>query len=237
MKVSNLLVTSLIVAALLADVTAKETKTLRFGATEVSFDKQQNKSGSTILTLIAQIPETNDVLRGLKNSDQRRLSKLGLLVYQCKLLVQPADTGDNNIEDKTPALTSRSFSLFTGVNLPLDVDQRIGIQIKALPAIDETSLFNVGLVNVDTLKTWWQILGEGAALNLEQFDLGLLSESDLFETSESVEITARFPIFQMAEPVTEWRYHFNLTDFRQAVRYIDDNCTPSGFRVLMKGEA
>ncbi len=237
MNLVHLLISSLITVTFSADVAAEGTKTLRFGATEVSFDHQKNKSGSTIFTLIAQIPETNDSLRGLKNTDQRRLSKLGQLVYQCKLLVEAADAGDNGIEDKTPALTSRSYSLFTGVDLPLGVDQRIGIKVNALQAINETSLFNVGLGDIDTLKTQWQTLGEGTSLNLEQFDLGLLNESDLFETSKSVEITARFPIFQMAEPVTEWRYHFELTDFRQAVRYIDENCTPSGFRALMKGEA
>ena len=236
MNFASLLTISLIIATFSAELAAEEAGTLRFGATEVTFDYEQNKSGSTILTLIAQKPETNDLRRGLKNTDQRRLSKLGYLVYQCKLLLQPADNV-NSLDDNTPALTSRNFSLFTGVNLPLGIDQRVGIQINALQAFKDTSLFNVGLADIETFKTRRETLGEGSPLNLKQFDLGLLSESDLFETSESVEITARFPIFQMAEPVTEWRYHFDLVDFKKAVRYIDENCTPAGFRVLLKGEA
>lgn len=235
MKFAKLSITPILTAAISAGVVADNVEDIRFGDTEVSYDFQQTKSGSTILTLIAQVPETNDVLRGLKNSDQRRLSKRGLLIYQCKLLMLVTnDHAGNN--GKAPALTSRSFSLFTGVDLPLRADQRIGIQINALPAINETSLFNASLAEVDTLERRWETLGKGVALNLQQFDLGL-SDSGLFETSESVEINARFPIFQMARPVTEWRYHFKLAGFKQAIRYIDERCTPDGFRTLQKPDS
>lgn len=235
MKLEKLFIVLLVTAVFSTSSVADEVKMPSFGTTEVTFDLEKNKSGATIFTLIAQIPETNNLLRGLKNTDQRRLSKLGQLVYQCKLLVRQLSSDEYSIDDSAPALTARNFSLFTGVDLPLSVDQRIGVQVNALQTINESSLFDVRFGDGDTLKTRWQILGEGTALNLKQFDLGLFSESELFETSQSVEITARFPIFQMTQPVTEWRYHFNLRDFNRAVRYIDENCTPSGFRTLLQG--
>ena len=236
MRFVTLMITSLAIAALSCVANAANAKTLHFGATEVSFDYQTTKSGSTILALIAQLPESNDLLRGLKNTDQRRLSKLGQLVYQCKLLILSPGSGQWGSKAETPALTSRNFSLFTGVDLHLSVDQRIGIQVNALPAISESSLFNVSLANVNQQQTKFRTLGEGAALNLKQFDLDLVNDSDLFQTSESIEITARFPVFQMEEPVTEWRYQFDLTGFSRAIRYIDDNCTPSSLNALMDGE-
>jgi hypothetical protein len=82
MKLSNSLISTLFVLTLSFAFAADEVKTLRIGAAGVSSDYQTNDTVVTILTLVAQIPETNNLLRSLKNADQRRLSKLGHLINQ-----------------------------------------------------------------------------------------------------------------------------------------------------------
>ena len=237
MKCVNLLVISLVSTIFSLEVIAQEVKTLRFGTTEVSVGYETTKYGSTIFTMIAQLPETNDLRRGLKNTDQRRLSKLGQLVYQCKLLVPSADMDSSSLTANNPALTARNFSLYTGVDLLIGEAQQVGIQAKSLQVPGANSLFNVRLDKVVPQQTRWETVGEGNALNLKQFDLGSVIESDLIESSESVEITARFPIFQMEEPANEWRYHFDLVEFKKAVGYIDENCKASAFSDLLGRES
>ena len=56
----------------------------------------------------------------------------------------------------------------------------------------------------------------------------------LISTAESIDIIARFPIFQLEKPVSRWSYNFNLRDFKQAIRHIDENCTPTRFVELVR---
>lgn len=79
-------------------------------------------------------------------------------------------------------------------------------------------------------------MGENSEINLKQFNVNVLSETDLIETSESIDIIARFPVFQVEKPVSQWSYNFNLKDFKQAIQHIDENCTPIKFMALIKQE-
>ena len=81
-------------AALSFAVRADEVKTVDFGAASVVYDYQVSREGVATLSLNALVSETNDSLRGLKNSEPRRLAKLGQLIYQCKLLLYEADKND-----------------------------------------------------------------------------------------------------------------------------------------------
>jgi hypothetical protein len=215
-------------------VLADEIRNLRIGSAEIVYDHQTTETGVAILTLAAVVAETNNSLRGLKNTDQRRLSKLGQLIYQCKLMLYKPAQGGRAPGVKDPVLVSRNYSLFTGVNLSLAADERAGIRAQALRAIDDASLFTPALGGGDTQKEIWQTVGEGSAINLRQFNVNILKETDLIETSASIDINVRFPVFQLEKPVFQWNYNFDLKDFRQAVRHIDDNCTPARFGELIK---
>jgi hypothetical protein len=233
MKLTNTLISALIVLTILSVVAADELKTVNIGAAEVFYDYQPTDTGVATLTLVAQISETNNSLRGLKNVDQRRLSKLGQLIYQCKLMLYKADEGNLTFDVKAPILISKNYSLFTGVDLPLAANELMGIQAEALQIVDDDSLFTATLGGGETLKKMWETQGEGTEINLRQFNVNVLNETDLIETSESIDIVARFPIFQLKKPVSQWSYNFSLKDFKQAIHHIDENCTPLKFMELI----
>jgi len=233
MKLTNTLISALFVLTISSVVAADVDKIVNIGAAEVFYNYQATDTGVATLTLVALISETNNSLRGLKNLDQRRLSKLGKLIYQCKLMLYQADKGDLAFDAQKPILISKNYSLFTGVDLLLAADERVGIQAEALLTVDEDSLFTATLGDRDTLKKMWEILGGGSPINLRQFNVNVLNETDLIETSESIDIVARFPIFQLEKPVSQWSYNFSLKDFKQAIRHIDENCTPIKFMELI----
>ena len=52
---------------------------VELGQAAVYYDYHATDTGTAVLTLNAVITETNDSLRGLKNTDRRRLGKLGQL--------------------------------------------------------------------------------------------------------------------------------------------------------------
>lgn len=236
MKLFNTLTSTLFVLAISSVFAADEVKTISIGDAEVFYHYQSLETGGTVFTLSALVSETNNSLRGLKNRDQRRLSKLGQLIYQCKLMLYKAEKSDRTTDEKDLSMVSRNYSLFTGIDLPLATGERVGIQVEALQAVADSSLFTPTLGNGDAIKKQWESMGDGSKINLKQFDVNILNETDLIETSESIEIVARFPIFQLEKPVSQWSYHFNLNDFKQAIKYIDENCTPTGFIALTKQE-
>ena len=233
MKLLNTLISTLSILTISSVYAADEVKTVSIGDVDVYYHYQPIETGA-ILTLNTLVSETNNSIRGLKNVDQRRLSKLGQLIYQCKLMVSRSDKGDRTIDAKDPSLISRNYSLFTGVDLPLTTGERVGIQVEALQAVDDSSLFTATLGKRNTLKKQWETMGDGSTINLKQFDINVLNETNLIETSESIEIVARFPIFQLEKPVSQWSYNFNLKDFKQAIKHIDENCTPTRFMALLK---
>lgn len=234
MKLINTLKFTFLALTFSSVFAADEVQTVNIGDAEVFYDFQPTGTGVTILTLIALVSETNNSLRGLKNTDQRRLSKLGQLIYQCKLMLYKSGKIDPEIDAKAPILISKNYSLFTGVDLPLSAEERVGIQAQALKTIDDDSLFTPTLGGTDTLMQMWQTLGEGSAINLNQLDVNVLQDSDLIEASESVDIIVRFPVFQLEKPVSQWSYNFDLKDFKQAIRHIDQNCTSVKIMELIK---
>lgn len=234
MKLISTLVSTLFFLAISSVFAADEVKTVNIGDAEVFYEYQPTETDVATLTLIAQVSETNNSLRGLKNTDRRRLRKLGQLIYQCKLMLYKSGKSDLTVDGKAPILISKNYSLFTGVDLPLAVDERVGIQAEALQTVDVDSLFSPSLGGKDTLKKTWETLGEDSALNLKQFNVNVLQESDLIETSESLDIIARFPVFQVEKPVSQWIYNFNLKDFKQAIHHIDENCTPLKFKEIIE---
>lgn len=234
MKLISTLTSTLFLLTISSVFAADEAKTVNIGAAEVFYDYQPSETDVATLTLIAQVAETNDSLRALKNTDRRRLRKLGQLIYQCKLMLYKSGESNLTADGKAPVLISKNYSLFTGVDLPLAADERMGIQAEALQAVDVDSLFSSSLGGKDTLRKTWETLGQDSALNLKQFNINVLQETDLIETSESVDIIARFPVFQVEKPVSQWIYNFNLKDFKQAIQYIDENCTPLKFRKIIE---
>ncbi len=212
---------------------ADEVKTVEFGTATVVYDYQPAREGVATLSLNAVITETNDSLRGLKNSDRRRLGKLGQLIYQCRLLLyQPQGGGDSNAN--TPMLISRNYSLYTGVDLRLAAGERLGIRVRALQAVDRDSLFAPTLGGVDPEREVWQDVGGGAAVDLLQVNVDALLESDILGSADNIDILLRFPIFQVELPVHQWSYNFNLGDFKQAVEHADENCTPGRLAGLIE---
>ncbi len=203
-----------------------EARIERFGDAQVVYDYAVTDRGLATLTLIALVDETNNSLRGLKNSDPRRLSKLGQLIYQCKLMLYKSDEQGDKQSTRDPFLISKNYSLFTGVNLSLASNERIGIQALALREVDEGSLFSASLGDPNSAQRVWESAADGGVTSLRQFDVNVLKETDLIETSEAIDLVVRFPVFQMEKPVSQWSYSFDLKDFKRAVRHTDENCTP-----------
>jgi len=212
---------------------ADEVRTVDFGAASVVYDYESAREGVATLSLNAVISETNNSLRGLKNTDRRRLGKLGQLIYQCKLLLYTSPGGSGSPDEKTPMLISRNYSLFTGVDLSLEEGERLGIKIRSMQAVDADNLFTPSLGGDGNQQELWQDLGAGPALNLRQIDLNVLLDGDVVDNAETIEIALRFPIFQLQKSAREWIYNFDLRDFKQAVRHADENCTARRFEELI----
>ncbi len=225
MKLTVNVLTACIVLVLSFSGSATEFKTVNYGAASVVYDYQQASDEVATLSLNALVTETNDSLRGLKNSDRRRLGKMGQLIYQCKLLLRTSAKSASDTSPNTPMLVSRNYSLFTDVDLPLAAGKRLGIKVRSLQPVDGNSLFSPTLGQQNVQSEVWANLGEGSSINLKHLDVNVLQETDVINTAENIDIIVRFPIFQMQEAVNQWSYNFNVKDFRQAVRHADENCT------------
>lgn len=204
---------------------AGEVKTVNYGEATVIYDYQLAGEEVATLSVNALVSETNDSLRALKNTDRRRLGKLGQLIYQCKLLLRTSADAATAARPNTPMLISRNFSLYTDVDLALDEGERVGIKVRSLQPVDGDSLFGPTLGQGQLQKEFWSDIDEGAAINLRQLNVNLLKESDVISTAENIDIILRFPIFQVQKTAQQWSYNFNLRDFREAVRHADENCT------------
>jgi hypothetical protein len=233
MKFIGILISGFFVLTIAFIATADEIKTVNIGDAVVVYNYQSAGDNGVTLTLNALVSETNGSLRGLKNTDQRRLRKLGELIYQCKLLLYRSNKNDRSIDVDAPTLISRNYSLFTGVDLSLTADERVSIQAQALQTVDEASLFTPTLGNKDIHRKIWGNVGEGVAINLKQLNVNVLTEGGVIQSAENMDIIIRFPIFQMEKPVHQWSYNFNLKDFKQAVQHADENCTPAKFIELI----
>jgi hypothetical protein len=233
MKFIDALISAFFVLVIAFPATAAEIKTVNIGSAVVVYNYQLSEEGGVTLTLNAQVPETNNSLRGLKNTDQRRLSKLGELIYQCKLLLYNPRKSDGRVDEKSPILVSQNYSLFTGVDMQLAANERIGIQAQTMQIVDDNSLFTPSLGGKDIHRKIWENSIAGVAMNLKQLNVNLLSETDVIGTAESLDIIVRFPVFQLNRPVSQWSYNFNLKDFRQAVRHANENCTSARFIELI----
>jgi len=228
------LITCYLIPALWFAAAADEVKSVDFGAATVIYDYQPAREGVATLSLNALVTETNDSLRGLKNSDRRRLGKLGQLIYQCKLLLYRPQ-GGGEAEGMTPMLISRNYSLYTGVDLRLAEGERLGIKIRSLQSVDGESLFTPALGGGgDLQQEVWENVGDGPVIDLKQVNLNALSEGDVIATADNIDIILRFPIFQVQKPVNQWSYNFSLEDFRRAVRHADENCTPDRLEGLIE---
>ena len=219
---------------------AEEVKTVEFGAATVIYDYRPAREGVATLSLNALEHETNNSLRGLRNSDRRRLGKLGQLIYQCKLLLYtPQDPGQQPAAE-TPMLVSRNYSLFTGVEqtlaaevVDLEAHHRPVRAVRSLQAVDGDSLFTPTLGGGNVQREVWENVGDGSAIDLVQVNVNALLEADLIDAADNIDIILRFPIFQLQKPVREWSYNFDLRYFATAVRHVDENCTPSRLRALI----
>ena len=222
---------SLCLALILAfPAAAKEVKTVEFGAAKVIYDYQPSREGVATLSLNAVISETNDSLRGLKNTDRRRLGKLGQLIYQCKLLLYRPQSGSVDSNTNVPMLISRNYSLYTGVDLTLAKGERLGIRVSSLSRVDSDSLFAPSLGGDDPRQEVWEDVGDGSPIDLLQIDINALLENDFLGNADNIDIMLRFPIFQVERPVQQWSYNFDLRDFRRAIEHADDNCTSDRLR-------
>jgi hypothetical protein len=237
MKFIGSLISGFFVLTIAFTATADEIKTVNIGAAVVVYDYQSVGDNGATLTLNALVTETNDSLRGLKNTDPRRLRKLGELIYQCKLLLYKSSKDDRIVDLKAPILISRNYSLFTGVDLSLTTSERVGIHAQTLQTVDEDSLFTPSLGEKNIHRKVWDNVGEGVSLNLKQLNLDVLTEGNVIKSAENMDIIIRFPIFQVKKPVQQWSYNFNLKDFNRAVQHADENCTTAKFIELINQTA
>ena len=225
MNIITRLLTGLAVLACPWVYAAQNGDSVVFGDATVYYDYRSSDSGMAVLTLSAVVAETNDSLRGLKNTDRQRLGKLGQLIYQCRLMLYRPAVDEAAVG--SPVLISNNYSLYTGVDQPLAANERLGVRARGLRAVDEASLFTASLGGQPRTAEMWASDPPGTVANLRQLDLNLLGENDAIESFDSLDIEVRFPIFQLDKPVEQWSYRFDLTDFRRAHRHIDDNCTPA----------
>jgi len=222
-----------LIAACAFSAAAEEVRSVDFGAASVVYDYQPAREGVATLSLNAVITETNDSLRGLKNTDPRRLGKLGQLIYQCKLLLYRPQGKKDDSSSGVPMLISRNYSLYTGVELTLAAGERLGIRVRALQPVDSESLFAPSLGGDDPQQEVWEDVGDGSSIDLMQVNVDSLLESDIVHSADNIEIQLRFPIFQVERPVRQWSYSFDLRDFKRAVEHADANCTPESLARLI----
>jgi hypothetical protein len=213
---------------------ANEIRSVKIGNAEVVYDFETTATDTAILTLNAWVKETNNSLRRLKNTDPRRPSELGQLIYQCKLMLYKPENTSDPVSASDLALISKNFSVYSGSNIILAANERMGIRVQALLEVDDASLFTASLGSSEPQIRLWATTGEGDVVDLRQFAVNILQESDVIATSESLDITVRFPVLQLDKPVREWIYNFDVTDFKQAVRHIDEHCTPASLVELIK---
>ena len=233
MKMMGVLISSFVVLTNSIVFAANEYKTVKIGDSEVIFNYKPLEEGVATLIVTSLVYENNDTLRGIKNTDQRRLRKLGQLIYQCRLLLYKPDKSDNIVNSKDPIMISKNYSLITDVDLKLSTHERVGIQVQSLQVVDEKSLFTPTLGTLDIQQEFQDYVGEGYSVNLKHLSLNILQETGLLKTAESVDINVRFPIFQLEKPVHKWSYSFNVKDFKRAIEYTDENCTPAKFMELI----
>jgi len=237
MKPIITLVCSCIVLTISQWAMSDEVKSVGFGAASVIYDYQPAREGVATLSLNAVITETNDSLRGLKNTDPRRLARLGQLIYQCKLLLYRPQGGSGDSSTSVPMLISRNYSLYTGIEIRLAAGERLGIRVRSLRAVDSESLFTPTLGGGDPQQEVWEDVGDGAAIDLTQVNVNALLENDIVGSADNIDIVLRFPIFQVARPVHQWTYNFKLEDFRRAVEHADENCTPERLADLIEANS
>lgn len=216
--------------------TADEYKSVNIGDAKISYDYKPLDEGVATLVVTASIAETNDSLRGVKNSDQRRLSKLGHLEYQCKLLLYKPDKNDSVVNENDPILISKNYSLSTGVDVDLTSDESVGIQLLVLRINDSAKLFSRKLAGSSSTREIETYVGEGVPINMTRLTLTALNETDFLKSAETVDIDVRFPVFQLQKPVYRWHYTFSLADFGQAIVHVDENCTLNKFLDLLNQE-
>jgi len=236
MKLNASLISGFIVLTLSLPATGEEVRSVDFGAAAVIYDYQPAREGVATLSLNALVSETNDSLRGLKNTDRRRLGKLGQLIYQCKLLLY-RPLGGSDSSASVPMLISRNYSLYTGVDQRLAEGQRLGIRVRSLPQVDSDSLFAPSLGGDDSQQEIWEDVGGGSTIDLMQINVNALLENDFLSSAENIDILLRFPIFQVERPVRQWSYNFDLRDFKRAIEHANDNCTPERLSDLIKANS
>ena len=208
---------------------ADEYKTFNIGDAKIFYDYKPLEEGVATLMVTASVAENNDSLRGVKNSDQRRLSKLGQLNYQCKLLLYKPDKNDSKVNADDPILISKNYSLSTGVDVDLTADESVAVQLLALRINDSAKLFSRKLAGSSSMQEMETYVGEGVPLNMARLTLTALNETDFLKSAETVDIDVRFPVFQLEKPVYRWHYTFNLADFGRAIVHVDAYCTLKKF--------
>ncbi len=233
MKLMSALISSFVVLTISNVFAADEYKTVKIGDSEVVFNYSPLEEGVATLTVTSLVYENNDTLRGIKNTDQRRLRKLGQLIYQCRLLLYKPNKSDSTVNSKDPIMISKNYSLITDVDLKLSTYERVGIRVQSIQVVDDKSLFLPTLGSLNIEKEIQGYLGEDYPVNLKNLSLNILQETDLLETAESVDINVRFPVFQLEKPVHQWNYSFNVKDFKRSIKYTDENCTPAKFMDLI----
>lgn len=237
MKLKSMMITGFFILSVSVVFAADEFKSVKIGDAEVVFNFRPMNEGVAILTVSSLVYENNDSLRGIKNSDQRRISKLGQLIYQCRLLVYKPDKSVSTVNLKDPFMESKNYSLNTDVDFTLTTREKAEIQVQTLQVVDEKSLFTSTLGTTDFQQEFQDYVGEGERVNLKQLDLKVLQKEGILEAAESVDVTVRFPVFQLEQPVNQWHYSFNLKDFNKAIKYTDENCTPAKLMDLVNSNS
>lgn len=234
MNITANIIIGFICVSVSVTASAAEYKTLMIGNSEVVYDFMPLDKGIASLTMTATLSENNDSFRNTKNNDLRRLSKLGQLIYQCKLMLYQADQVKGINSSAAPILVSKYYSLLTNVDLQLNPNESVGIDVHALDIYDNNSLFTPTLGSQQNISFFRDSLEKGQSTNLKRLNLDVLTQKDIMGSAESVYIDIRFPIFQLNKAVNQWSYSFNVLDFKKAIRYIDDNCSHQKIMDLIK---
>ena len=204
---------------------ANQYKSLTFGAAEVIYDFKPLEKDFATLTITASINENNDSYRNTKNSDLRRLGKLGQLIYQCKLLLYQTDPVVRQDSKETPLVISKYFSLLTNVDQRLPEDHSVGIDVHTLAAFDSASLFSPSFGTPQQDNNFSDTVKQGSIRNLKRINLDVLSQKDQLKDVESLYLDIRFPVFQLNQPVNQWSYSFNIQEFQKAISHTDEHCS------------
>lgn len=209
-------------------------KSTNIGEVEITYSYEPLDEGRVSFSITSVLDEYDSPFRSILNKDQRRLSKIGQLIYQCKLMLYNTGVSQVITNDTDSVLVSRYFALLTNVDMELGKKDIVGVHVYAADEIAGKKNRPSPTVGIqEYLSADQGLIGQARALNLKKLNIDSLIQADIIGKADILNIDLRFPVFQLKKPVKKWTYEFELKNFKKAITHTDEQCTPQNLMGLI----